>query len=185
MSFVNLMANDVWSLVDIDNKVQALIRSKYATTDELKAARFSRKGPPSSLETAFITGVDTWIASCILEGQQAKLDNALLAATLLFEAAQQRLSQRLLDIDATEDQPVLDAEGNPTFDELGDPIVEPVIVTPAITEFVLDELGVPTEEVNPEWALVLADRVERDAAQAVVDAVTDQALLDLYNLRNP
>lgn len=185
MSFVNLMANDVWSLVDIDNKVQALIRSKYATTDELKAARFSRKGQRTAPEAAFITGVDTWVASCILEGQQAKLDSALLAATLSFEAANRRLSQRLLDVDVTEDQPVLDEEGNPTFDELGNPIVEPVIVTPAITEFILDEEGVPTEEVNPEWDQVLADRVERDAAQVVVDAVTDQAVLDLYNLRNP
>ena len=185
MSFVNLMANDVWSLVDIDHKVQALIRSKYSTNDELKAARFDRKGPPSTPETAFVTGVDTWITSCISQGTQAKLDNALLAATLLFEAAQQRLYQRLLDVDVTEDQPVLDETGNPTFDELGNPIVEPVIITPAIIEFVLDEEGVPTEAVNPEWALVLADRVERDAAQAVVDAVTDQAVLDLYNLRNP
>ena len=182
MSFVNMMGNDVWSLVDIDNKVQSLIRSKYSTNDELKAARFSRKGQRAAPETAFITGVDTWIASCILEGQQAKLDSALLAATLLFEAAQQRLSQRLLDIDATEDQPVLDAEGNPTFDELGDPVVETVIVTPAITEFILDEEGVPTEEVNPEWDQVLADRVERDAAQVVVDQASAE-VLTLANTR--
>ena len=185
MSFVNMMGNDVWSLVDIDNKVQALIRSKYSTNDELKAARFSRKGQRAAPETAFITGVDTWVTSCVAQGTQAKLDSALLAATLPLEVAQQRLSQRLLDVDVTEDRPVLDAEGNPTFDELGDPVVETVIITPAIIEFILDEEGVPTEEVNPEWELVLADRVERDAAQVVIDAVTDQAVLDLYNLRNP
>jgi len=83
MSFVNLMASDVWSSADIDNKVQALIRSRYSEQDELKAARLARTGDNPD----FVAAVDGWIAECVQQGREARTDMALLGKVLAHEQA--------------------------------------------------------------------------------------------------
>lgn len=103
MSFVNLPGNDVWSQADIDNKVQALIRSRFSATDELKAARLARASSPSADELAFVEAVDGWVAECVEAGRQAKQDMALLAQVLVAEGAYRRLGQ-------PEVEPVLDEQ---------------------------------------------------------------------------
>jgi hypothetical protein len=104
MSFVNMMANDVWSSADIDNKVQALIRSRFSAEDELKAARLARLANPTTEEQAFVAAVDGWIADCVREGRQARADMALLLEVFDVEAAERRLAMPVLE-------PVLNAEG--------------------------------------------------------------------------
>jgi hypothetical protein len=105
MSFVDLMQNDIWSSNDIDNKVQALIRSKYSEQDELKASRLARNTSDNENDTLFITNVDNWISSCIDEGRNARSDMQLLLQVFEIEKATARLKQ-------PEVQPELDEQGN-------------------------------------------------------------------------
>jgi hypothetical protein len=107
MSFVNLMASDVWSSADIDSKVQALIRSRYSADDELKASRLARKPDQSESDLAFVAGLDDWIASCVQQGIDARADSAVLSEVLLVEAAARRLAMPLVE-------PELDEEGEVT-----------------------------------------------------------------------
>jgi hypothetical protein len=105
MSFVDLMQNDIWSSTDIDNKVQALIRSKYSEQDELKASRLARNTTDDNADdTLFIVNLDAWISSCIDEGRNARSDMQLLLQVFEIEKAAARLKQ-------PEVQPELDEEG--------------------------------------------------------------------------
>lgn len=170
MSFVNLMGNDLWSESDIDNKVQAMIRSRYSENDELKAARLARCESPSGDELNFVSALDSWVAECVANGRQARKDTVLLSMVLAVEEAQRRLSQFRLagGKDAvTEEIPTIDEEGNPSIE-----VVEVVSAIQAITEFILDDNGNPTEVPNPEWERVILDDLERAAAQAVIDSAS-------------
>ena len=103
MSFIDLMASDVWSSADIDNKVQALIRSRYSAQDELKASRLARTPNPSETDAAFVVSVDSWISECVAEGRAARADMTLLAQVLELEVQKRRLDMPLVE-------PVLDEE---------------------------------------------------------------------------
>jgi len=107
MSFIDMMANDVWSDSDIDNKVIALIRFQVSADDELKAARLSRSPSPSVDDLGFITWVDTVISEAVTEGRQARQDMAVLNQVFVVEAAERRLAQPVVE-------PVYDDEGNVT-----------------------------------------------------------------------
>lgn len=93
MSFIDLMANDVWSSSDIDNKVQALILSRYSQQDELKASRLARITNATLADKAFVAEVDAWIAACVQQGRDAYKDMKLLAEVLAMLAANARLLQ--------------------------------------------------------------------------------------------
>lgn len=148
MSFVNLMANDIWSATDIANKVQAIIRSNVSETDELKAARLARKNPMSESDQAFVTACDDAVVAALAEGKAARDDIALLLQVLELEQASQRLAmpnveeelnevglvtnQEAIDADLfkrANAQAVMDAgsvEAKDLFD-LRNPYVEPVV----------------------------------------------------------
>lgn len=182
MSFVNLMGSDLWTEADIASKVQAMIRSRYNEQDELKAARLSRKVDSTESELAYVWAVDSWIADCVEQGRQARIDTALLAQALEVEKAQNRLSQyRLAEGKpaVTEEKPIVNEDGLPVLDEGGNITIELVERVPAvkpIAEFILDEKDNPTEEPNPKWQLVIKDEEERAIAQSIVDAATPEAL---------
>ena len=84
-SFVNLMASDVWSDLDISRRVQALIRSAFTAEDELKAARLARQETKTDAEAAFIASVDAAITAALTEGATARSDMALLKDVLHVE----------------------------------------------------------------------------------------------------
>ena len=107
MSFIDLMANDVWSEGDINNRVQNLIRSRYTAEDELKAARLSRKGDATPEEQSFVADVDAVIVSSIEAGRAARADMALLQEVFMVEAAMRRLALPVIE-------PVIDEEGTVT-----------------------------------------------------------------------
>jgi hypothetical protein len=105
MSFVDMMSNDVWSEADIDNKVQAMIRSRFSENDELKAARLARSGQ----DPEFVATVDAWIATCVQEGRDASLDMGVLFQVFAVESAERRLA--LPEVDPSdEDHYAQDAE---------------------------------------------------------------------------
>lgn len=95
-SFVNLMASDVWSDIDISRRVQALIRSSYTAEDELKAARLARQAVKSDADTAFIAAVDSAITVALAEGAAARADMAILAPALEVEQAMRRISMPVI-----------------------------------------------------------------------------------------
>ena len=103
MSFIDLMQNDIWSSTDIDNKVQALIRSKYSQQDELKASRLARTANATEEEISFVAAIDTWVAACVQEGRDARKDMKLLLEVLNMLDANTRLLQ-------PEVQPIYDEE---------------------------------------------------------------------------
>ena len=189
MSFIDLMANDVWSESDIQNRVQNLIRSRYTAEDELKAARLARKTDATPEELAYVAAVDAVVETAIAEGRQARIDNALLVEVLAYEVATNRLAQyRLADgkPEVTREEQSRDEDGNLVFDEDGKPVMETIVVEPAIppiTEFVLDEDGNPTDQPNPEWPRVQQDDAERDEAQRAT--IVSVEVLDLAKQRKP
>lgn len=107
MSFVDLMANDVWSDLDIDNRVQAIIRGQVTEGDELKAARLSRKAEPTPDDLAYVASVDSAISAAVKEGADARSDMALLSYVMEMETATRRLAQ-------PEVEPIYDEDGNIT-----------------------------------------------------------------------
>ena len=104
MSFVNMMGNDRWTDLDINRRVQAIIRSQFTAEDELKAARLARQATKTDTEQAFIEAVDSAIAAALAEGHDARVDMELLAQVLNIEEC-----QRIVAIPITE--PVLDEQG--------------------------------------------------------------------------
>lgn len=151
MSFVDLMKNDIWSNLDIDRKVQNLIRSKFSQEDELKAARLSRLSDSSAEDLSFISSVDSWVHYCISEGRKARKDNALLKEVIDFELAKNRLSQPVVELEYSEDGQVLnqseydkDNEERDTAKSIVDDATEDVVSLYLIRNPELDE----TEETN-------------------------------------
>ena len=110
MSFVNLYANDRWSDLDINRRVQALIRTMFTQEDELKAARLDRKAVKSDADTAFIASVDSAVTAALAEGVAARADMALLTQALNIEEC-----MRIVAIPIVE--PVLDDQGAVTNQE--------------------------------------------------------------------
>lgn len=182
MSFVNLMGSDLWTEADIASKVQAMVLSRYNEQDELKAARLSRKADSTESELAFVWAVDEWIANCVKQGRQARIDTVLLAQALEVEQAQNRLAQyRLAEGKpaVTEKKPIVSEDGFPMLDEEGNVATEAVELVPGIapiTEFILDEEGNATDEANPEWERVLRDDEERSVSQSILDSATSEVL---------
>ena len=107
MSFVNMMGNDRWTDLDINRRVQAIVRSQFTAEDELKAARLVRQSSKSGPEIEFIASVDAAIAAALDEGHAARTDMALLQGALDVENAQRRLARPELEH-------VLDESGNLT-----------------------------------------------------------------------
>lgn len=179
MSYVDLMANDVWSLQDIDRRTQALIRSKVTQEDEFKASRLARKVDASQADLDFVAFVDGVIADVLSQATQARADSALLSETLKYEAAEARLAQYQLSVgkpaEPTDIQQT-DENGLPVFDADGNPVMVMTEAIPPITEFVLDADGNPTEEPNPDWPRVAQDDVERAEAQQIVDNAAPEAV---------
>lgn len=104
MSFVNMMGNDRWTDLDINRRVQAIIRSQFTAEDELKAARLVRQATKTDAEQAFIESVDATIEAALSEGHDARADMELLAQVLNIEEC-----IRIVAIQITE--PVLDEQG--------------------------------------------------------------------------
>lgn len=153
MSFVDMMSNYIWSKADIDNKVQAMIRSKFSENDELKAARLAR----SSQDPEFVAAVDAWIAHCVEEGRDALQDMNTLHQVFAVEAAERRLSLPVVE-------PELDSEGSPLNQDVFDQDVaerdaaQAVIdvATPEVMQWV-DARRPPSEPEEIEMPVTIED----------------------------
>lgn len=154
MSFINLMASDVWSAADIDNRVQSMIRSRFSAQDELRAARLARKPDATEGEAAFVASVDAWIAECIEQGHQARVDMALLHEVLAHEQAAASAKQAreaalawneaLLSVEPEEGEAVEVADPQADLPEPVEPL-EPVEVPDLLAD------PVPGDEIHSLW----------------------------------
>lgn len=96
-SFINLLADDLWSDADIVNRTESLIRSEFSVADE---AILNRKLTGMALgqytlsaaEKADLQRFAMLTASARQTGVQARQDMALLRDTLALEEAEQRLT---------------------------------------------------------------------------------------------
>jgi hypothetical protein len=142
MSFINMMANDVWTDADIDNRVRALIRSKVSAEDELKAARLARAASRSADDTAFIEFVDASIQAAVDEGRAASADMALLRQVFDVEAAMRRVAMPVVE-------PVIDDDGNVTNQDAIDADQEERATAQLVIDAASPEAAELIEQRNP------------------------------------
>ena len=98
MSFVDLMANDVWSEADIVRRTEAMIRSEFSLEAETilnrKVLGYSLGTyTPTPADQAEIARYDQVAKDAQAAGVQARADMALLQEVFLMEEAQRRLDQ--------------------------------------------------------------------------------------------
>lgn len=188
MSFVDLMANDVWSEADIVRRTEAMIRSEFSLEAEtilnrkvlgLSLGTYT----PTPADQAEIARYDQVAKDAQAAGVQARNDMALLLQVFPMEEAQRRLDQPSLAAAwARLDQP----EVEPIYDEndtaLNDTVLNAedvardeqeraaasAIVQPCT---IIDETGAVV--LDPD--LLAADNAERAEAQAVIDGASDDA----------
>ena len=132
MSFVDLMANDVWSEADIIRRTEAMIRSEFPAEGE---TILNRKITGAALgqyvlSQAEMIEVGRYKAvaeAAQIEGAAARADMALLAQVLAYEAALRDLANPELPEDQrAEAQAVVDAAEPTVVDlyELRNPLIE-------------------------------------------------------------
>lgn len=141
-SFVNLMASDVWSDLDISRRVQALIRSAFTAEDELKAARLARQETKTDAEAAFIASVDAAITAALTEGATARSDMALLKDVLHVEDC-----MRIVALSAI--PPALDDQGAVTNQDSIDADVAAKSAAQAVIDAASDPVKSLVAERNP------------------------------------
>ena len=110
MSYVNLMANDVWSESDITNRGRAIIESHVseARQNELRTimlGHIAKMRQASQEELAEIMTVQALTEQVVLDNAAARSDALLLAQVIELEKAITRLALPLWEL------PVLDTEG--------------------------------------------------------------------------
>ena len=97
MSFIDLMANDIWSDADITNRTEAMLRSQFSLIDEQV---LNRKISGAALGSYVLTDADQQeieaFGAAALAAQQAgieaRADMALLRQVFALEAAHRRLA---------------------------------------------------------------------------------------------
>lgn len=97
MSFIDMMANDVWSDADITNRTEAMVRAQVSVADELV---LNRKVQGAALGQYQLTPEDEAQMALLAqagfaaqqEGIAARADMALLLRVLAVEAAIQVLA---------------------------------------------------------------------------------------------
>lgn len=98
MSFINLLANDVWSEQDIINRTEAIIRSEFSIQAELILNRkiigqITNAYVLSEQEMTELDHYKSVVESARLAGIDARKDMALLAQVFAFEKIAERLKQ--------------------------------------------------------------------------------------------
>ena len=146
MSYVYLMANDVWSESDITNRGRAIIESQVseARQNELRTimlGHIAQMRQASPEELGEIMQVQALTEQAVIDNAAARADMALLTQVQTLESAFARLL--LPEVD------------------------QAAVVT------VTDEAGVTTEEVDPA---VILDAFERSAAFDLIGNASQELL---------
>lgn len=190
-SFINLMADDVWSDADILRRTEAMIRSEFSAETE---TILNRKATGAALgqyeltpdDLAEIGRYDQVALAAQAAGVAARADMALLLRVFPLEDAQRRLDR--LSLAGAWDR-LQDPEVDPiTDEETGEVVnaaeVEQDKVERAAAQAVAGPHRIEREDgqtiLDPE--AVEADKAERAAAREVLDAA-DPVALALFEQR--
>lgn len=114
MSFINLMANDIWPDADITRRTEAMVRTEFSLEAETilnrKVAGISLgQYTPTPEDLAEMARFRTVVDAAHDEGVAARADMTLLLATMAYETAIRRLEQPLPPEDATDEEKAQDA----------------------------------------------------------------------------
>jgi len=191
MSFVDLMADDVWAEADIVRRTEAMIRSEFSLETETILSRkvsgmvlgIYVQTEAEQAEMARYQGV---VEAARVAGNEARADMALLLRVFPLEAAQRRLDRLSIVVawdrlQEPEIEPILDGDtGEITnAEEVERDKAERAAALSAVSGHVIVRDD-GQEILDPE--AVERDKAERDAARAVL-ADADPEALDLFELR--
>jgi hypothetical protein len=192
MSFVDLMANDVWSEADIVRRTEAMIRSEFSQDAE---TILNRKVSgmvlgvytPTEAEMAEMARYQATVEAARVAGDEARADMALLLRVFPMEEAQRRLDRMALvaawdRLQEPEVEPIIDPE---TGAVLNEEAVAQDAAERAAAHAVVDPHLIETEdgETILDPAAVEADEAERAAAEQVI-AEADPEAKALFDQRN-
>ena len=203
MSFINLLANDIWSDADMLRRTESMIRSEFSQEAE---TILNRKAvgmalgtyTPSAEELAEMERYTEVVEAARVELRAAQADMALLLKVFELEKAdrvvkQMPLSEALIVINSVKPEEIIDELGNVTNQEDIDTYnisinnAQVVISAYGSIQPVLDEEGniVNQTEIDEYNASnVATNEAARAAAQLILDEA-EQPVKDLFLLRNP
>lgn len=198
-SFINLLANDIWSDADITRRTEAMVRTEFSAEAETilnrKVAGISlSQYTPTPEDLAEMARFKAVVDAAQAAGVAARADMVLLSQTLVYEAAKKRLAKTTLQdawdrLQLPEVEPIVDQETGEVLNQAevdqdkaeratAQQIVQPHLIT------------IPSTEVEGESQTILdpasvdKDEAERSDAQTLIDEAP-QEVVDLYALRNP
>lgn len=198
-SFINLLANDIWSDADITRRTEAMVRTEFSAEAETilnrKVAGISlSQYTPTPEDLAEMARFRAVVDAAQAAGVAARADMVLLSQTLVYEAAKKRLAKTTLQdawdrLQLPEVEPIVDQETGEVLNQAevdqdkaeratAQQIVQPHLIT------------IPSTEVEGESQTILdpasvdKDEAERSDAQTLIDEAP-QEVVDLYALRNP
>lgn len=188
MSFIDLMANDIWSDADITRRTESMIRSEFSLDDETilnrKVLGISLGTyTPNEKDLADIEKYNAVAVAAQLEGVEARKDMALLLQVFPLEEAQRRLDKMSLQY---------------AWDRLQLPVIEPVYEN----DIIINQEKIEKDNLERNEALsvvqpyiiqvdgvdtidqiaVEKDNEERESAQSVIDNAPDD-VKELFELR--
>lgn len=201
MSFINLMANDIWSDADITRRTEAMIRSEFSLDAETilnrKVLGISLGTyTPTAQDQADIARYDEVAKAAQAEGVAARADMALLMQVFPLEDALRRLERPRLQaswdrLQLPPVEPIIDEE---TGEVTNQAEVDQDKAERAAAQAVVQPHLIPDPAVTPEDgedhplildpAAVEQDDAERAEAQATLDNADPEAMA-LFLLRNP
>jgi len=114
MSFINLMANDIWPDADITRRTEAMVRTEFSLEAETilnrKVAGISLgQYTPTDADLDEMARFKVVVDDAQAAGVAARADMALLLDTMAYETAMKRLAQPLPPEDATDEEKAQDA----------------------------------------------------------------------------
>ncbi len=159
MSFINMMASDVWSDADITRRTEAMLRTEFNQEAETilnrKVLGISLGTyEPTAQDQADIARYDQVAKAVQAEGVAARADMALLLRVFPLEEAQRRLDRLALVV---------------AWDRLQDPEVEPVVDEDTGAVLNADEVAQDQAERATALAAVSGAVIERDDGQPILD----------------
>ena len=191
MSFVNLLANDVWSEYDIIRRTEAMIRKEFSLEVEtilnrkvLGMTTGSYEATPEDLDE--IERYTAVVMEAREAGNAARSDMQLLLKVLEMEKAKARLNKMSLEnaieiVNRPPVEPIFDEETSEFLneEEVDADIKEKTAAYDTIALYIVNEDPLTVNQI-----VLQNDIDEREAAQLILDSANEPEQL-LYEQRNP
>lgn len=194
-SFVNMMADDIWSEADIVRRTEAMIRSEFSIEVETilnrKVLGISIGSyTPTEADLAEIARYDEVARHAQAAGVAARADMTLLNRVFPLEEAQRRLDRTALAaawerLQQPKVHPVKDEETGEILNaaEVAADESERQTAQGIVSPYLIEQQSEEGEtEQVPDPAALERDAEERAAAQALIDAA-DEDVRALFELR--